>query len=191
MYINFQVERLAPRFFLRDRNGYAFAKALEYLFEQLDAIIEAGLEQLWNVNAMAEWRLDERAWEMNVRWYDYRADIETKRAVIAGAKEFRDRIGTPFAVERAISDVYGTGRVEEWYKYGGEPGYFRVLTTNASMLEENRSRFLWLLDQVKNCRSVLENIYYYGESSTAAAHAAITMGSQYHCQQATAKNYRG
>lgn len=189
MSIDFQVERLVPRFFLLDQNGYAFAKAIERLFEMLDAICDAGLAQLWDVESMEEWRLDEMAWEFNVPWYDYRADIESKRTVISGAKDFRDCIGTPYAVERAISDVYGTGKVEEWPEYGGEPGYFRVLTTNISALNENRERFIKLLDQAKNCRSVLENIYYYGESSAATGHAALAVVGTYGRIQITAKNY--
>ena len=190
MAIDFQVERLVPRFFLTDRNGYAFIKALEYLYERIDAIIDSGLAQLWDVQSMEEWRLDEMAWEMNVTWYDYRADIETKRAVIAGAGAYRDRIGTPYAVEQAITDVFGTGKVEEWFEYGGEPGYFRVLTTNVSALNENREKFVKLLEKVKNCRSLLENIYYFGSGSTAGAHAGTKVLREYSRSSALAKNYR-
>lgn len=190
MLKNFEIERMLPRFLLQDRNGYALAKAMETLFLKLDEIADKAIASTLDVAHMSEARLDEVAWELNAEWYDWEADIETKRAVIAGAQEFYDRIGTPYAIERAISDVFGTGVIEEWWEYGGEPYHFRVMTTNASALMENREKFMKLLDIVKNERSELDNIYYYGSSSAAAVYAGTAVTGIYGRAGATARNYK-
>ncbi|MBQ8507227.1 MAG: phage tail protein [Clostridia bacterium] len=189
MLENFEIERLVPRFLLQDKNGYALAKAMEALALRGMEIMDEAVAIHSDVEKMPEWRLDEMAQMLNASWYDYAADTETKRAVIRGAKEYYDRLGTPYAIERAISDVYGAGRIEEWFDYGGEPYHFRVFTTNVSALKENRAKFLRLMDIVKNVRSVLDNIYYSGEEGTAAVTTAAAVVSAYGAQEVRARNY--
>lgn len=161
--MEFNIEQLMPKFILGDRNGYALAKAIEVGLRALLRIAGEGLAMIDDVEAMPEWRLDEMAWELNAAWYDYDADIERKRAQIAGAQTYYNRIGTPSAVQGAIADVFGDGVVREWFEYGGEPYHFEVRTSNTSILRENRAKFLKLLELVKNLRSVLDNVYYEGE----------------------------
>lgn len=189
MLENFHIEEFVPRFLIRDRDGYALAKAMEGILKLAFSWIEAGVAMIDDVDRMPEWRLDERAWELNAQWYDYSADIETKRAVIRGAQEYFNRLGTPYAVERAIRDVYGTGNVVEWFEYGGEPFTFRVYTANTAALNEKRAKFMKLLEIVKNTRSELENIYYGGENGTAAVHAATAIVGMSGYAQARAKKY--
>lgn len=177
MLDNFHIEEFVPRFLIQDRDGYALAKAMEGILKLGMTWIQAGVEMIDDVDKMPEWRLDERAWELNALWYDYKADVETKRAVIRGAQAYFNRLGTPYAVERAINDVYGAGRIEEWFEYQGDPFHFRVYTSNASALEENREKFLKLLEVVKNTRSTLDNIYYIGAEGMAVSNAgAVMMG---------------
>ncbi len=38
--------------------------------------------------------------------------------------------GTPYAVEQVIQTYFGDGEVSEWFEYGGQPGMFKVVTTN-------------------------------------------------------------
>lgn len=169
--IPFEIERMVPKFLLRDKNGYALAKAIEAGLKYYCDAVKKGASIIEDVDSMPEWRLDEMAWELGAEWYDYGADIERKRAQIAGAEEYYNRLGTPSAVQRIINDVYGEGTIEEWFNYDGQPYHFSVNTTNDSAIMENRAKFLALLDQVANVRSVLDNVYYYG-SKDANAYAA-------------------
>lgn len=175
--IDFLIEELVPHFLLADKNGYALAKAIEAALNYYVKAVKQGLEIIDDVERMPEWRLDEMAWELGATWYDYTADIETKRAVISGAEEYYNRLGTPSAVERIINDVYGEGTVEEWFEYGGEPYHYQVNTTNNSAIFENRAKFLELLELTANVRSVLDNIYYYGKD-TAKTHIATRVAGE-------------
>ena len=167
--------RMAPRFLLQDKDGYAFVCVIEWLDGYLAQKAQEALQTLFDADRMPEWRLDERAWEMNMRWYDYSGSVERKRAQIKGAKDYYRRLGTPYAVERAIEDVYGEGLVEEWFDYGGEPYHFTVATTNTGALLENRAKFERILEYVKNVRSVLDNVTYYGEEGQAQGFVAAAM----------------
>ena len=69
---------------------------------------------------------------------------------------------TRAAVEELITSVFGEGRVEEWFDYGGEPFYFKVYT-NATFTEDMISKFDNMLEKVKNTRSKLETVV--GEKS--------------------------
>lgn len=167
--IDFKAHELFPDFMLADRSGYAMAKAIEAALQILCSTVQTGVDNLQSVERMPEWRLDEMAWEMNLLWYDYTADVSIKRAQIAGAKEYYTRLGTKTAVERAIGDVYGSGRVEEWNVFGGEPYTFRVYTADPEVALSKRQRFLELLEVVKNVRSTLESIVYTGAEAIAGA----------------------
>ena len=180
--------RLAPKYLLADRNGYALIRAIAAADDYMTERITSAMQTLYDVEKMPEWRLDERAWEMNLEWYDYTADVESKRDQIRGARDYFDRLGTPYAVERAIADVWGEGKVEEWFEDSAEPYHFSVYTSNTGALQENRKKFLALLDKVKNVRSVLDNIIYYGQTGTADAYAMAAHTGLAVSVQATAYN---
>lgn len=171
--------RAAPKFLKSDRNGYALLAAIAAADDYVTEKLQEAVDTLNDVEKMPEWRLDERAWEMNLNWYDYQADVEVKRSQIRGARDYFDRLGTPYAVEQAIADVWGEGKVEEWFEGGAEPYHFTVYTSNTGALIENRRKFLKLLERVKNVRSVLDNIVYYGQAGEAQAFlAAAFVGAE-------------
>jgi len=172
---NMAIESLFPAFLLADKNGYAMARGIMRGLEMAGKAIKNGLDTVLDVDKMPEWRLDQVAHEYAADWYDHGADVETKRAQVKGALDFYNRLGTRYAVERAIEAVYGAGRVEEWFEYGGEPGYFRVYAGDISALEEKREKFMALLRTVKNARSVLENVYYYGSAAQAGFFTAAAV----------------
>lgn len=165
--MNFEIEKLVPRFLLRDKNGYALAKAIEAGLNDMCAIVDRSVKTLQDVETAPEWRLDELAWEYGAEWYDYDADLETKRAQIEGVRAFYNRLGTPYAVVSALEAVYGNGFVEEWFDYGAEAYHYRVLVTDEKAVTEYRERVTKLLNIVSNVRSVLDGIVYYGAQGTA------------------------
>ena len=187
--MEFDIRHFVPQFIMQDVNGAALACAMERGLQKMTEIVADGVQTVLNIEAMPAWRLDELAWEYNITWYDYNAEISHKREQIRGAMDYYTRLGTAAAVRRAISDVYGAGHIEEWFQYGGTPYHFRVYTTNVTVLQENRERFLHLLSQVKNARSVLENVIYNGASSAARIYAATKCVGLAASSAGTAKNY--
>lgn len=71
--------------------------------------------------------LDILAQDFNISWYDYDFQLETKRRVIAAAFSVLRHLGTAGAMKTAICAIWPDSTVEEWFEYGGDPYYFRVL----------------------------------------------------------------
>ena len=57
--IKFDVTKNVPKFILRDKNGYAIAKAIEAGIQKMNDIVEEGVSYIEDTEAMPEWRLDE------------------------------------------------------------------------------------------------------------------------------------
>lgn len=185
--LEIDIRRLVPRFIREDKNGKAMAAALEKAFEMADAIIESGVKMIDDVDSMPEWRLDECAWEENVLWFDYGADIETKRNTIRGAQEYYAHIGTPEAVNRILESVFGEGSIEEWFEYGGEPYHYKVITSNDKALGENLPKFHKLLESVANTRSVLDSITIAGQKSESKVYLLTAAAGWQIVQAASAR----
>ena len=81
--------------------------------------------------------LDMLAAELDTQYYDVLLDVEAKRKLVKNTLIWYGKAGTPAAVEELITSVFGEGRVEEWFDYGGEPFYFKVYT-NATFTEDIR-----------------------------------------------------
>lgn len=120
----------------------------------------AGLNTTWDkIDEMSEAELDELAWELNILWYDTGADIETKRALVKDSDKVFKRLGTKWAVENVISAYFGDGYIREWFEYDGDPGYFRVFSSNPTITNENLNEFLNILNKVKRLSAHLEGIF--------------------------------
>ena len=92
----------------------------------------------------------------------YRADyaVEVKRTLVRQSLLFYATMGTPGAVDRLIQSIFGSGQIQEWFEYGGEPHHFRAtvgasgLTITPEGLEELRR----VLASVKRLSSWLDSI---------------------------------
>ena len=107
------------------------------------------------IDELDEATLDVLAYDLHVDWYDYSYPIEVKRRTIRDSIQVHRRLGTKYAVEKALGAVYPGTKVEEWFEYGGDPYKF------------DRVRFY------KNLRSHLEAISYQIEKRTAVKVAAV------------------
>ena len=156
--MSFNVERLIPRAMLRDKDGYALAKAIERAFEIVDEAVQTGIDIIQDPEKMPEWRLDELAQELGCL-YDYSAPVEKKRYWIRNATELYNIYGTPQAIVSFLEGSFAGVDVEEFWRYsGGQPYHFNVVITGA---EFDAERIAWVrkvVDRVKNVRSVLDNV---------------------------------
>ena len=110
------------------------------------------------IDQLTEAELDELAWELNIKWYDSTASIETKRAVIRNSDRVYAKLGTRYAVEQIVADYFGGGEIREWYEYGGQPHHFKVLSDKPELVNENYELFMKLLSVVKRRSSWLDTI---------------------------------
>ena len=115
-----------PGVLARDKGMFDLAQLIAWIFGDSAGNVDAPAI-FQNINKLDEDLLDILAADCKVDWYDYDADIETKRRQIMTNWHVRERLGTVGAVETAIQSVWPNSIVEEWFEYDGDPGYFRVL----------------------------------------------------------------
>ncbi|PCK69941.1 hypothetical protein PL1_2883 [Paenibacillus larvae subsp. larvae B-3650] len=104
---------------------------------------------------------NELAYQFHVDFYDPSLPIEKKRELVKKSIPFHRRKGTPSAVEELISIIFGEGRVEEWFEYGGKPFHFRVLTNNPEVTQDKAIEFYRAVESVKRLSAHLERVILY------------------------------
>ena len=110
--------------------------------------------------------IDLLAAELRTQYYKSGLDIEAKRRLVKNTLVWYMTAGTPEAVEELVSAVFGGGKVQEWFEYGGQPYYFKVTAdTPLAFTPEKDSIFRDMLKRVKNARSHLQSIEICREES--------------------------
>lgn len=79
------------------------------------------------IDELPENILDLLAYDMHIDWYDYDYPVTAKQELIKTGIKVHRKLGTKYAVETAIRAIYPESRVIEWFEYGGEPFYFKVV----------------------------------------------------------------
>lgn len=102
--------------------------------------------------------VDELAWEYRPPFYDADLPLEQKRLLIKNAIPYHRRKGTPSAIEDLITLLFGEGKVEEWWQYGGDPYHFRVVTNNSDITTVRAEEFVNAVDSVKRLSTVLDSV---------------------------------
>ena len=156
--------RLLPQFMREDAAVKGLASGLDIIIPQLSESIK--FLTTWDqIDNLTEAELDELAWELNILWYDTGADISIKREVIKNSDKVYKHLGTKWAVENVIESYFGNGYIKEWFEYDGQPGRFRVHTTNPTVTGIQLSSFINLLNKVKRASAKLDAVYIDLESS--------------------------
>lgn len=165
--------KLLPEFMRDDPANAGLAKAMDNIFK---SFADYGKQlSIWTaVDELPERDLDKLAWELNLTWYEQNADIDTKRKLIKNHVEIRRQLGTGWAVEQVISAYFGTGYIEEWFEYGGQPGYFKVVSSNPSITNENLDKFLRVLSKIKRASAHLQGVYI-GLSGKSTVNAGVAV----------------
>ena len=151
------IKQLLPRYMREDPFNVALADVLSPAVQRAAKRID--LYSVWDhVDELDEDLLDELAWELHIDWYDTVASLDSKKAMVKNSDLVHMRLGTPWAVEQVISDLFGEGRIREWFEYEGEPHHFKVLSTNPSLNVTLLDKFLTTLERVKRTSSWLDGI---------------------------------
>lgn len=105
--------------------------------------------------------LDILAYDFHVDWYNYNDPVNAKRAVIKSSVKVHKRLGTKYAVETALGSLHPGTYIEEWFQYGGDPHYFRVvLDVTHSRVAASYSRLIKEINFYKRLTSKLESLVY-------------------------------
>jgi phage tail P2-like protein len=154
---NVSLVDILPESLKSDPQVVAMAEAITPEIQDISEAISL-IVLLATLDQQPEEVVDLLAWQYHVDFYDPALDLEIKRALVKNSFSWHRRKGTAAAVEELITTVFGEGRVVEWFEYGGEPYYFKVITNNTSVTTEQAFMFTRALNSVKNTRSWLEKV---------------------------------
>lgn len=155
---NLQFIGLLPHWMRGDAANVGLANGIDKV--SAPVIKRLPLLSTWDkIDELDEWELDEIAWEWNLFWYALNAPIETKRQLIKTGLQVWSKLGTPWACEQVISAYFGDGYIREWFEYDGDPGRFRVVSSNPAITNERLNEFLYILEMVKRGSAHLDGIY--------------------------------
>lgn len=150
--------RMLPEPMKRDDGTAAMAQVAAEELERRG--LESGLSQLWGrFDGMDGGLLDILAEDLGMTWYDSDAAVAVKRELLKNSGQVFRRLGTKWAVENVIGTYFGEGFVKEWFEYEGDPGHFRVYSSNPSVNQERLEEFLSLLERVKRTSAKLDGIF--------------------------------
>lgn len=145
------------------RDGIMQALA-ETFTKQIKKIVVENLNNVLiyaNMGELNEEILKQLAEDFSVDWYDDSYILEQKRRIIKNAMLVQRTKGTAGAVETALSDTYKNSSLEEWFKYGGRPFYFRVYlnASESGMEADTLAKVIEKIKTYKNARSHLEKVH--------------------------------
>ncbi|MCD8355855.1 MAG: phage tail protein I [Clostridia bacterium] len=130
-----------------DTRVVALSTAISAMLQNHADILTWTIGIYYRIEELDETMLDILAADLHADWYDYDGSIEQKRAVIKNNVAIHRKMGTVAGLKTVIESVMGTAELEEWFQYGGEPYYFRVLVNADDIIEQQL--FFKLLQAIK------------------------------------------
>lgn len=113
------------------------------------------------IDSLNEQLIDYLAVQMHVDEYDDTETLDVKRQQVKQSFLLHRLKGTKYAVQKAVSTVYQSAKVEEWPEYSGEPYHFRVTGITAPMNETKTiNKLVRLINAYKNTRSWLDYVQF-------------------------------
>lgn len=149
--------KFIPLFMRDDQTVKAIATAINEIFSDMYL---AKLRTWDQLDKLDHAELDELAWELNVLWYNAAGTLEQKREQIRTSDDVWRTLGTRYAVEIVISQLFGSGKLDEFWEYeGGKPHHFRVRVSDPSVLTPaGEKEFRRVLEIVKRKSQILDEI---------------------------------
>lgn len=151
------INKFIPLFMRDDECVQAIAAAINDIVGHINT---AKLRTWDKLDKLNHEELDELAWELNVLWYNAAGTLEQKREQIRTSDDVWRTLGTRYAVETVITQLFGSGTLEEFWEYeGGQPHHFRVRLADPSVLTPaGEAEFRRVLEIVKRKSQILDEI---------------------------------
>lgn len=133
--------------------AYAVNRQLNQLLTYADGVLI-----LASIDTMPDNILDILAVELRLPYYDQTYATAVKRELIKGALQYWATAGTVESLSKILSNIFGDAEIEEWFEYGGNPGYFRIVTTNPNVSGDTLAHFTKTAQDVKRLSAWLEEV---------------------------------
>lgn len=152
--------------------------------------IDSQLVELYrDVSPIAFWpNIDKQVSPLlDVMMWEYHVDInemmvaggalseEKKRQLIDESIFWHQKKGTKWIIERALAILFEKIEVIEWYEYGGNPYFFKVVASSALNDWQTYGRVLRIIYTLKNVRSWLEEFIIARASHQNLWEASVTV----------------
>lgn len=169
---NFDLAKLLDGTVVYSKEDKALVRAIGYMLQyvyQKTTLIDPESDP-------PEWVLDHIAIAEKVDLYSANLTYQQKKALIENSDFLKRKKGTVPAIEVALSSIFDSARVYEWFEYGGEPSHFYVdIVFNTSITENERNLALKVIKTYKRASSILDNINFYLKNDPAILYTGATM----------------
>lgn len=129
------------------------------------------------IDEMPEDIVDSLAWQLHVDFYEpLGLDLDKKRALVKNSLDWHRRKGTKSVVVDIMRTLFFDDfSIEEWFEYGGRPGFFRAIVGGEPRSEKELGDAMMAIDVTKNVRSWLDYIVFKQEMPTQvfSIHSAV------------------
>lgn len=175
--------RTLPEALKRDEHMNALARNIAQVLAQRCTEIES-LTLYPRIEELPEELLDILAYDFNVAWWDRSLSPDAKQKTIKESWHVRKHMGTKYAVELALSAAFGSGKVTEWFEYGGQPYHFQIRFVDLNGVWEHYDTFRNILETVKRKSAVLDSFttvktlkpkLYYGTAMVEGRRTQMVM----------------
>ena len=131
------------------------------------------------IDDLQEALIDHLAEQMHVDEYDDNSDLSVKRQQVKESFLLHKFKGTKYAVQKAVSTVYQSAKVEEWPAYSGDPYHFRISGITAP-IEDGAvvNKLVRIVNAYKNTRSWLDYIEFIESTTTTTKSVACIMDDE-------------
>ena len=151
---------ILPPNILEDEQINAAARAIDAELQKAPAAVQECLF-LPHLDSLPESVLDLLAWQWHVDFYEpTELEKSVKCELIRKSIAWHRKKGTPAAVEEVVSAAFEKSWVKEWFEYGGNPFYFKVITEDVTTDKDEIERMKRAINAAKNVRSWLEGIEF-------------------------------
>lgn len=167
-----------PQVLRRDKTAAAVAQSIDMVMKRIGGTMDR-INLISRPDTWTSGETDELAWQYHVDFYDATLPLEQRRALVQNSIRWHRHKGTDSAVEELITTLFGSGRVENWYEYGGAPGYFQVVTSDPDATNARAADFIRALDSVKRLSAWLDRVAIEESSTGTLYFGAVVQVGEY------------
>lgn len=111
--------------------------------------------------------------EQRTPYYSQSLTLDARRALVSGTGKVNKIIGTKAAVKAAMQAAFGSGQVQEWFEYSGQPGCFRILVNNISTTSLQMNEINRAIVATKRASSHLDEFLVSADMSNNGTSSAV------------------
>lgn len=147
-----------PQVLQDDEGMAALAKSVADVLEKRKGEIHT-IAIYPRIDDLPEDLLDILAKDFKVDWWNNSCSLDKKKQLLKNSWHIHRTLGTKEAVVAVLSDIYSDFKMQEWWEYGGNPGCFRIETSNFRDAFDNMDVFFSALNSVKRLSAHLDKFF--------------------------------